>query len=437
MRKNIFTVCARFVFAALFSVLFVSCGDIMGYGVLLWNVPEHGLRDGDIVPVYIRSNISGMYVIGVPDGEKSEIPLWQLTEPVSKKKSGEAAARYLECAHRYASVKLDGLPCRAEPVNTSRQVYRLRRGEVIKLLYKGEGQAVMAGKNALEGDWYRILASDGTQGWCFSYNLNIFETDADGNRIGGEEAADETVTDSTFDYIAGKNWYPDYFRTLIDSGNMDLSRLHSSYRFAVDTANKKVYLNLTDIHESWNYNGFTVSGSKEYSLDGIPVTIYYRNSSFIVVRYTGANGKPEDLNFALIDENIDEIVAKEKKRRSVEYASVVASGPEFSSSSYGKLTFSADGTFRWTKFRLLVPSVISSGAKEAGTVSVKYAVPRNLRANYDGVLTFRFDGTQSDVNFLYKKEHDGIRLEDASGAVINGNLVTGRGSSPLVLYFKK
>ena len=38
--------------------IFTSCSGIMGYGVMLWNLPESGLRDGDIVPVYIKSNIS-------------------------------------------------------------------------------------------------------------------------------------------------------------------------------------------------------------------------------------------------------------------------------------------------------------------------------------------------------------------------------------------
>ena len=54
----------------------------MGYSVLLWSVPESGLSDGDIVPVYIKSKISGVYVIGIPDTEdKIEVPLWQITDP--------------------------------------------------------------------------------------------------------------------------------------------------------------------------------------------------------------------------------------------------------------------------------------------------------------------------------------------------------------------
>ena len=55
----------------LFTLLFTSCGDkIMGYSVVLWNIPEQHIKSGDIVPVYIKSNISHVYVIGAENGEK-------------------------------------------------------------------------------------------------------------------------------------------------------------------------------------------------------------------------------------------------------------------------------------------------------------------------------------------------------------------------------
>ena len=65
-----------------FCLVFTSCENIIGYGVLLWNVPEYNLSDGVIVPVYIKSNISHVYVIENPETkEKIEIPLWKLTPP--------------------------------------------------------------------------------------------------------------------------------------------------------------------------------------------------------------------------------------------------------------------------------------------------------------------------------------------------------------------
>lgn len=422
-----------------------SCKDkVMGYSVLLWNVPEHKLQSGDILPVYIRSNISHVYVVGITNEEaaaskeleKIEIPLWQLTDPVKKAKVSTVAKKYEDCAHSYALAKVDGLPCRAEPVNTSKQVYRLRKNESIKLLYKGKGQPPMTGGKPLEGDWYRILTSNGTQGWCFSYNLNIYQTDENGQQIGGEKLEEEDQEDNYYNSILNKAWYPDSFSSMISSGNIDITKLHPSYNFIIDTKNNKVSLNMSGIHESWDYNGYTKTDDFEYTLNDIPIIIVYKKSAFIVVRYTDQSGKPQELNLVTLSEDINSIVAAEKKRRATAYEKVASSTGELSSSSYGKLSFNSDGTFKWTGYKLLVPSIISAGAKNAGTCSVKYAVGKALASSYDGVLTFKFEGTSDEVNFLYKLESDGLRLEDATDASFNGILVTARSSSPLILYFK-
>ena len=422
----------------LLSLLFTSCGDkIMGYSVVLWNIPEQQIKSGDIVPVYIKSNISHVYVIGTESGEKIEVALWQLTEPVKKGKIKNLAARYEENAATYASVKLDGLPCRAEPVNTAKQVYRLRKGEVIKILYKGKGQAPMAGKTALEGDWYRILTDDGTLGWCFSYNLNLYETDANGQRIGGAEIEEEVEEDAHWKTIAGGVWYPDYFRTMIDGGNIDLSLIHPLYKFTIDEEGKKVSLNTASIHESWDYDGFTKTDENEYSLNGISLKIIYRRASYIVLRYTDSSGKPQDLNFVTLSENIADIVNAEKTRRTQAYMQIFSHGPIYSSSSYGKLEFKEDGSFRWTGFKLLVPSIIDAGTKNTGSAQVKYSLSKELAGTYDGVLTMKFDGMGREVNFLYKLDGTALRMEDTSGAEISGSQLKSRGVSPVIVYLKK
>ena len=419
-------------------LLFTSCSEkIMGYSVVLWNIPEKHIRSGEVVPVYIKSNISHVYVIGTESGEKIEVALWQLTEPVKKGKVKAIAAKYKENAATYASVKLDGLPCRAEPVNTAKQVYRLRKGEIIKILYKGNGQAPMAGKNALEGDWYRILTSDGTLGWCFSYNLNLYETDYEGKPVGGAELAVEVEEDAHWNTVKSGIWYPDYFRTMIDSGNIDLSLIHPLYRFTIDEEGKKVSLNTATIHESWDYDGFTKTDDNEYTLKGIPLKIIYRRANYIVLRYTDSSGKPQDLNFVAISESINDIVNAEKNRRSQAYMQIYTHGPIYSSSSYGKVEFQEDGSFRWTGFKLLVPSVIDAGTKSTGSAQIKYSLSKNLSSSYDGVLTMKFDGMTREVNFLYKLDGGALRLEDTTGAEFSGNQIKSRGVSPVIVYFKK
>ena len=426
------------IFILIFSAITTSCKDkIMGWSVVLWNMPEDSLQSGDIVPVYIKSNISHVYVIGLENGKKIEVPLWQLTEPLSKKKNLAQKARYEANAHTYASVKLDGLPCRAEPVNTAKQVYRLRKGEVIKILYKGKGQAVMAGKNALEGDWFRILTKDGTQGWCFSYNLNLYETDEKGNRIGGEEIIEEKEDDEIFTAITKTFWYPDYFDTMISTSNIDLSRLHPSFNFNIDIENKKVSLNTKDIHEVWEYKGYEKTDDREFKLTEIPLVIISRRSNYIVLRYTGDDGKPQELNFITIDADLNEILETERNRRSMAYMQIWSRGPVYTSTNYGKITFEEDGSFHWSNFRLLVPSVIKSTAKTNGTAVVKYTISKSLAQSYDGLLTLKFNGTSDEVNFLYRLEDDGLRLEDTVAARMDGNQLKERSSSPIIMYFKR
>lgn len=420
------------------SFLLVSCSEkIMGYSVVLWTIPEYQIESGQVVPVYIKSNISHVYVVGTESGEKIEIPLWQLTEPVKKGKVDAVAKKYSEYANTYASVKLNGLPSRAEPVNTAKQVYRLRKGEVVKILYKGEGTAPMTGGKPLPGEWFRILMNDGTQGWCFSYNLAMFQMDKNGQQIGGEVIEETEEHDSRFDEVMKRVWYPDYYKTLIEGGNIDLSRLIATQRFVIDSENEKVSLNINKIHENWKYEGYTKTDDNEFTLTNVPIIVFYKRADYIVIRYTDESGKPLDINLVALEENISEVIAAEKNRRNKVYAKLVNLAPKLSSPNYGTLVLNEDGTFKWTKYKLLVPSVIPAGVKNAGTATIKYTLSKSLKSNYDGVITLNFDGAEDEVNFLYKIEEGGLRLEDTHGASIKGNQITSRGSSPTIVYLTK
>jgi len=418
------------------TLLFTSCSEIMGYSTLLWNLPEQNLCDGELVPVYIKSNISHVYVVGFNDDEKFEVPLWKMTEPVKLKQAKKENEKYQAYARQYASAKIDGLPIRAQTVNTAKQVYRLRKGETVKILYKGTGQAVMAGQTALEGDWLRVLTKDGTQGWCFSYNLAQFEADASGNPVGGATVIVEEEKDELFESIMTRTWYPDTFKNLISAGNIDLNQLNASYNLTFDLENNKVHLNMQKIHESWDFEGYSKADDYEYELTNIPIKIYYRRQGYIVARYTDDSGKPQDLDLVTLDVNINELIATEKDRRQEAYEKITQNGTSYMSSNYGALTLNEDGTFRWTNFKLLVPSIIDAGTKNSGTAGVKYSISKKLKENYDGVLTFKFDGMANEVNFLYKLENGDIRLEDATSATLDGNMFSARSTSPTVIYFK-
>ncbi len=420
------------------SFALASCSRFMGYGMLLWDIPERDLRDGDILPVYIRSNISHTYAVSAPDSkDRFDIPLWQITTPASRRETKKTKLRYAEFLHRYASVKLDGLPIRAEPVNTARQVYRLRKGEIIKILYKGEGQAVMTGSDALEGNWLRVLTSSGTQGWCFSYNLELFEMQKGGEAAPGEGSGDEEKDDA-FERLAGTIWYPDYYRSMIREKRVDPIRMNAAYCFTVDAENQKVSLNLPERYGSWEYGAATKTADGEYTFTDTPVKISVRDN-YIAVTCADDAGRPRDYNFIALGDDIDitALVAEEKERRGAEYARIAAAGPNFKSAAYGQLSLKRDGSFTWRGNRRLVPSLIAESAKGGGTVGIDYFIDASLSPQYDGVLSFSFEGMKAKVNFLYKIESNGIRLEDAAEARFEGNTLVRRGASPLVIFFEK
>ncbi len=426
------------VFFALFVFgFFAGCDSHLGYSVVLWNNPEHNLTDGTIVKVYIRSNISHVYVIGIPGSkEKFEVPLWTLTEPESMKRAQKQKKRFGDFEHTYASVKLDGLPIRAEAVNTAKQVYRLREKEIIRVLYRGKGQAVVNGHGNMSGEWLRVLTDGGTIGWCFSHNLELFQNE--GAAIAKkEEVVQEESTDTLLADIMAKRWYPEEFKSMIESTRINPSRMDPAYGFDTGITSGTVSVKLSDTSLSWKFDSVTKLKSREYQFTGIPVKMTVKNDSFIVVEFTDSNAHLHAENFVALSENVEELVAAELERREKEMEQLRLYGPAFESSNYGRLTFKDGGAFEWSGYNLLVPSIVARSAKGKGTVSVQYFISESLKLNYDGVLTFSFNGMQNQVNFLYKMTDGGLRLEDASKAQISNGVITSRSPSPLIIFFSR
>ena len=432
---------AALLFAALFicALTLASCRRSIGYSVLLWDVPQKNLQDGQIVKVYFKSNISHVYVIGLPGSKENlEIPLWQLTQPVSKKKAVKAAQKYDEFKHKYAKIKIDGLPVRADPVNTSKQRYRLHKDEVVKILYKGKGQdVIMHSGEKLEGDWLCVLTTGGTQGWCFSYNLLIYETGPGGTIVGGQiEEAPIEDEDAILNQVLQARWHPESYQRMLDNNTIDLETMKSAYGFDTGVESGRVSINIKGRSRSANYSGITKVRDKVYDFNGTPFQMIIRDANQIVVNYTGTDKKPEAYTFVTIssDYDIDQLIKDEEARRQEELQKLYKVD-RFRSSNYGTLTFTGNGSFTWNGYSLLVPNVISENAKNKGKVSIKYLISQELQGRFDGMLTFVFDGSSSEVNFFYKNSSNGLTLEDASGAVIKNNVAQSQSKSPIVIFF--
>ncbi len=404
----------------------------MGYGVLLWSVPESGLSDGDIVPVYIKSKISGVYVIGIPDTEdKIEVPLWQITEPESKKKAEQSAQKFAEYKHMYARVVLDGLPMRAEAVNISKQVYRLRKNEVIKVLYKGKGQAVMSGNTAMAGDWLRVIASDGTTGWCFSYNLRLFDETVNND---GLDNANIEEADPVRDNMLESVWYPEEYKDMVEKGTIDLSKMKRTSAFDTGFRSGEVRLTIEDISVKYPYDGITKTSDYVYKFNGTPITVTIRKSNFIVVQYIDDRGMPVSYNLVTLNKSAGEFIDDELTRRANVYNNLRGLGPYFISSNYGTLYLGEGNTFEWTGYGGLSPAVIPYGAGSTGKVKLTYFLSSSLTFTYDGAFVLEFENGK-EVIFLYEIEDGGIRIEDATKATIKDNIIRQRASNSNVIFF--
>lgn len=450
-----------FLFFLLVFFTLNSCSRSLGYSVLLWNMPQYNLCDGDVLKVLIKSNISGVYVVELPTVEgsasKVEIPIWQMSPPQSKKLATEYANKISDYNLTYARVLLDGLPIRRDSDNTARQVYRLRKGEVIKVLFSGPKGSVNVHNKSVEAVWLNVLTSDGTQGWCFSLNLHLFKTDRFGESLDKEEKVVKDDGSELIASILSKVWYPENFQTIIDSRVIDTQKLHADHNLHLDRSSMTLTLRMEStlrgglIDEVWHYTGAKKIGTDEYRVNGAGLIVRPKRSDHIVISYTDASGKPEDISLVTLSTDIDAVIKKELSRRHAMLSRIIDASATFKSVNYGTLTFDeadyyAQGDdkredtpvlFTWRNKKLLNNSVLRGAAKDTGSVCVKYLLAKSLRGTFDGVLTFNFDGAKSEVNFLYKLEENGLRLEDATLATYKSNTLTSRSVAPLVLFFSK
>ena len=444
--------------SALVLLGFSSCTKNLGYSVLLWSNSEHEISDGTLLKVHIKSNISQVYVVSIPGKKENfEVPLWQATEPEIKGHALKQQKRFSEFKNTYARVKLDGLPIHADAVNTSKQVYRLREGEIIRCLYRGAGAAVTNGKGNMEGEWLRVLTETGTYGWCFSHNLELFKTenfDVASTKQNSSEPIKMNDIKSTgggdaaiLRNIIAKKWFPESFANMIKVGRIDVERMNPSFGFSfgisVDESASSVFagtavLNTENSGGSWTYTDITKKAEKEYEFAGtnLKMSIRGANSDTMILQFS-EKGRTKQETLVALTEDIESLINNELTRRQNELKRIAKAGPVFKSSNYGTIKFNNENSVTWSNYKLLQPAIISNKALGSVTVTLDYFIANSLKSSYDGVITMHFTGMEDGVNFLYKLTDTGLRLEDASKAPVKDGVVTARSASPMILFFEK
>lgn len=431
MSKRALRLC-MYTLLAVTGLFFGSCTGHIGYGVINWAVPEQQLSAGDLVPVFIQSNIGKVYVIGLPSGKRCEIPLWQLTLYKSKSKARKAAAGLKEYRYTYANVKLDGLPMRALPENTARQVYRLKAGQKIKILRMGQGTPVLAGNEPLEGNWFEVMADDGSTGWCFSYNLALYD---EREASGGVMTVAASGPDPVLENVLARSWYPDLYRTMIQSNHIDIGRINPAWGFFPGKDSGIARLETPDGVLSFPYTGIAKTEEGTYGFTGSSLIVQAHKSESIMVQYTDADGMPQAIYYSSLDATPEQLIKDEKARRDGILADIRSAGPRFASGNYGVLQFMNNGRFLWSGYQLLSPTIIPTGAGSGGAAEIRCFLSDALAADYTGVISFRFESTNRWIHFLYRLTPQGLRLESVGDSNITDAVVLSRDFNPTIVFF--
>jgi hypothetical protein len=413
------------------------------------------------MPVYIKSNINKVWVVGMPEGwyggknknDKIEIPFSRLELVGSRKKAKLKAQAFSKYALIYAENLQDGLPIRDNPDNNARRIYRLKTGEIIKILSAAEGNpAIGTTGEPLPGEWYKVLTEDGSTGYCFSYRLKMFE------HTGGQLAAsvidvNEKAEDPDLDMLLSKVWSPESYFTMINSKRINLEDMSKHWRFdpGQETGLARVFV--SGIDNSYAYNSIRPDGNRVWRFEGTDLSMQLRSDTILAVQFSERGGGMRNLLFVSLPVSVDDLILQETARRERLYNEIYSQGPVFTSNNYGTITFmegplpigsglpagnahsAGGGTFSWRNFDLLVPHFIPEYIEGDGTILLDLFIDPAFEERYDGAFTLLFANTRAALYCMYSLDNEGFRIEIVPASSIEDSTIIRRSSSPMVLYF--
>jgi hypothetical protein len=423
------------------SFFLCTCSKVIGWGVLLWYTEDPPMPSGTVLPVYVRSNIEELWVVGIPAKYRTEgkemlevsLPLLELAK--NKRAAEKRVEEFGEYVQTYAETVQDGLPIRDAPENNSRRVYRLKLGEILKVLGKAEGIAAISSTGSpLPGDWLYVLTKNGVAGYCFSYKLKLFEHEA--GVLAQEPREIDTVGDRELDLMLSRPWYPESYGVMAASGKVNLGDFSKRWGFDSGTESGTAHVFFQGGDLTFPYRRI-VKESGAWVFEGSSLKISFRSESSILVRWEEA-GKDREEVFVTFSENLDNIIRRETERREALFQAIYGNGPSFHSVNYGTINFRSEQRFTWNGAAQLPAGMLSEAALGSGAVDMGRFLEGEPDGAYSGVLALVFDtvsGEHDELTFLYSLESQGMRLEYVPPANLHGFTVTRRDPQAPVIYF--
>lgn len=391
---------------------------------MLWPPEGSALAYGAVVPVHFKSSITKTYAVGVPGSKvKEELELWRVEPYRTKSKAKEAEAAYAELSSSLGLALRDGMLLRAEPDNLSDTVYRLKLGQTVKLLRETSGKTVETGGAALEGSWYLALADDGTSGYIFSNQLEIWKaSEGPMPDIQVRSSSSGESLSAFFDTV----WRPDYFESMSASGRLDLGAFQPRFGIFADPLRKNIRVERREFSKVYRYDSIVenedgsfgiVPGGTSFRFSGTGSLLFIPAEADVsteaLARAKEDRGPDAFVTYTFIrfDKDVTALVAAEERIRLSRLSAFVAGGERFESEAYGVLIITRSARFTWIAYGALSPFIIPDDSGETGSISMDLYLSPELETEWDGAFTLRFDaGTKPAVSFVYQVQGDELIL---------------------------
>jgi len=414
---------------AVVLVLSGCSGKALGYGVVLLSPDEQAVQTGSLVEITDQSDLNNTYGITPEDSDAPyRIDMWRVRFFEDEEEARTSAMEYRDYVRLYGRNLRDGLAIREEPGINSLRVYKMRLGQQVKILRKTGVEEEIGGHR---GYWYQVLTSDGVEGYCFDYYLEIFD-------INAEPKVEEGPDLSELADALTRIYRPIVFQDMIRNRRIRLDRFSQAYGLFPDPDEKTLEVRLFEKNYSFQYSSIKKTGPSNYLLLPAGVEFIVRSEARVQLVFTEEDITYDPVFIYLEQETIEDLRAEEQERRKELFQSILENGPEYSGSAYGRISFREDNRFTWENLDRLVPGIIPDTGYRDGEVGFGYFLGEELRETYDGVMALYFSRAPSKpILFLYRLEESSLKLEFLPERNVEERVVRSGSSSPLIMAFFK
>lgn len=389
-----------FLISILLILTLSSCSKYIGYGVVLLPGEENKLDSGTLIKITKESRIRKTWVYNTETEEHIEIDQWRVDFYEKEEHAQNYIDKSKEFKNYHVIVNRDSHSMRVKPVAGTQLVYRLKKGEKVKVIGRTKNKEEIG---SFDGYWWELITEAGVKGWSYDSYLSVYNGDKlvhSNIKPDGPEIHDFFKT----------TWRPKSFYYMQRDRVVNLDIFKSKFKMTPDIDNKELTISMPDHYVTFNFTEFKRTGTNNYNLIGSPVQLDFSMKGTVTVIYS-VDSKSYQTDFIYMSDSlVSEIINNERTTRKIKYNEFIFKGPIFNSNAYGEIIFNEDNTFEWkNRDNLINKQLITRNANPTGTVSFKLFLGSKIKTKYSGIITFDF-GSRQEISFLYNFKDSGIQF---------------------------